>query len=135
MKELEKVRQTIKKYLNEMLESGNYPPGAEHDPRAPYNDRSEDISVTKYQYVPKASKFIVSLSNGHEFEVNDIEALEVYWKKHPGSYEEQERMFGDDDLTSDANYLEYLEKRNPGRFSDILYNIGERNDQLGNDLI
>lgn len=120
------VRNQVKKILKEMApESGWYPPGAEFDPNAPWNDKSQDITIDDYQFNPQTSEFTVWTSNGNEFKVDAIDILEKFWKSNPGTHEIHEKLFGDDDQTFDANVVQYLEKQKPGVFKETLYNIAE----------
>ncbi len=120
------IRKQVRKILKEMApESGWYPPGAEFDPNAPWNDKSQDVYIDEYQFNPQTSEFTVWTTNGNEFKVDAIDVLEKFWKKNPGTHGIHERLFGEDDQTFDAKVVQYLEKQKPKVFTDILYEIAE----------
>lgn len=112
-------------------ESGYYPPGAEFDSRAPWNERSNP-DVSKYSLDDNNQEFDVVLSNGNSFEVPYIDILEKYWKNHPGSFEKHDLEFRDLDDKADIAIIRRLESEKFD-FSNYLYEIAEALGKLDDD--
>ena len=125
MKETNIIRKIIKNELNRInlmeWESGYYPPGAESDPNAPWN-QGTDPEITKVVINYDTQKFAVNFDNGNSFEIDFIDFLDDYWKSHKGSYEQHEAMFGADEDTMDVNVVKYLKDQGV-KFSDYLADV------------
>jgi len=112
-------------------ESGYYPPGAEFDPRAPWNEK-DTPHLLPYKINYETNQFECELSNGQTFVVDFIDVLEGYWKSHPNSYQQHEAMFGENDQTMDAETIKYL-RDNGEDFEDILMDIASTRDLFSQD--
>ena len=121
---------TIRNYIKNKLvkdliegESGYYPPGAEHDPYAPYNQPNEP-EISKYVINYENQQFNVEMDNGTDFNIDFIDVLEKYWKKHTGSFELHNKEFGHLDTEMDKQVIKKLRDENYD-FSDELMDIIE----------
>lgn len=104
-------------------DESNYPPGAEFDQNAPYN-QPEDPEIKKYTINYGTQKFEVELMSGQNFELDFIDVLEDYWKKTPGSFERNNQEFGQLDIGMDAAVIKKLREENYD-FSDSIMSIAE----------
>lgn len=104
-------------------DESNYPPGAEFDPNAPYN-QPEDPEIKKYTINYTDQKFEVELMSGQSFELDFIDVLEDYWKKTPGSFERNNQEFGHLDTEMDSAVIKKLREENYD-FSDSIMSIAE----------
>lgn len=109
------IRQQIRKIITE---SGWYPAGAGSDSNAPWNDTADIIEIKKYIINYNTQTFDVELSDGTSKEIPFIDFLEKYWRKHPNSFLQHEKLFGDDENT-DARIIGDLKKQNYN-FAEIL---------------
>ncbi len=123
------IRNIIRKELNKInlmeWESGYYPPGAENDPRAPWNDKSEPELESEIEYAIDydTQKFQVTVDNGNFYEVDFIDFIELYWKKNPGTFEKHEALYGGDDTTADVKIVQSL-KDEGYNFTQELIELG-----------
>ena len=62
-----------------MFETGYYPPGAEHDPSAPYNEVEPETYKAKYDIYATLSKTKVEIEMTH---FSDCDPEEQYSKQH-----------------------------------------------------
>lgn len=88
-------------------ESGYYPTGAEFDSDAPWNE-TNNAEISKFELDDNNQKFHVQLTNGKNFDVDYIDILELYWKNHPGTFEEHTREFEDLDDKMDSTVIRKL---------------------------
>jgi hypothetical protein len=109
-------------------ESGYYPPGAEFDSRAPWNEK-DSPDVSKYTFDDTNQEFNVTLTNGNTFEIPYIDVLEKYWKNHPSSFEQHNTEFEEMDDKADIAIIRKLESEN-FNFSNYLYDIAESSGKL-----
>ena len=131
---MSKLRNYIKNKIVRNLtegESGYYPPGAEFDPSAPYNQR-DNPEIEKYIINYNDEIFEVDLTTGGYFEIYFIDVLEKYWKKFPNSFEQHNKEFGNIDETTDAKIIKKLRDDNFD-FSDILMELGEGKGLIGDN--
>lgn len=116
------------KIINE--NDDNLPPGANYDPRAPWND--DDLSIASAAPDYKNQIFNVIISNGEKFQLDFIDVLEMYWAKNPNSYEQQMDIFPDRDETVDAKIIQYLiEKGEKNILDRYIFEIGQSNELFG----
>lgn len=114
---------SIKTYVEKLMNESNLPPGAENDPRAPYN-QEDNAQVEKYTINYDGQYFDVLLDNGNTFQTNFIDILERYWRQNKNSFEQHHQMFGDDDATTDVNIIKYL-RDNKVDFEPYLWDEAE----------
>lgn len=112
-------------------ESGYYPPGAEFDSRAPWNERdSTDIENTILD--DDNQQFHVQLTDGNEIEIDYLDVLEKYWKANPGSFEKHFTEFSHLDDKMDTAVIRKLESENFD-FTDYIYQIAETSGKLDSE--
>lgn len=122
------IREQLRK-INEMSwESGYYPPGAEHDSSAPWNEEpSPEIEFTA-DY--DNQKFYVTVDNGNSYEVDFIDVLDRYWKNHEKeqAFEKHNAMFPDDEQI-DVKLIQMLLANTTtyNEIDNILYDLGGDN--------
>ena len=124
------VELNAKKMVAE-YESGNYPPGAEFDSKAPWNEPA-DIEIKNFQLDDQSQQFHVELTNGQNFDVDYIDILDLYWKKHPGSFEEHTNQYGELDDKMDTAVIRKLESEKFD-FSDYLLHESEKKEISSSD--
>ncbi len=126
------IRNIIRKELNKIYlmewESGHYPLGAENDSDAPWNQGPEPEIEFEADY--DTHKFSITVDNGNSYEVDFIDVLDKYWKKHENEqmYQKHAAMFPEDE-NMEVNIIQMLlaDESANAEIEEILYNFGGDN--------
>jgi len=100
------IRSVIREHLAHLFE--NYPIGAQYDSNAPWN-KEDPTYINVKTYSPNYEKggFDVVMSDENNLFVDYGDAMEMYFKSKPGSFELLSKMFDlSDDINSDS--IKYL---------------------------